>query len=57
VRNVRVNEDQEVDLDLDNQLPIEVLEKTAVCNGHPTDRLGHPTEFIRTNYDYAKYVF
>lgn len=32
--------------------PIEVYSQTAVCDGHPLDGLGHPREFIRTDYAY-----
>lgn len=32
--------------------PIEVYGATAVCDGHPLEGLGHPREFIRTDYAY-----
>lgn len=41
-----------------NDLPsIEVVEETAVCHGHDVEGLGHPTEFIRVNYEFSEYVF
>lgn len=43
-------------IDFESIPPVEVADYTAVCDGDPIREMGHPTEFIRVNYDYAVYV-
>jgi len=38
-------------LDFENLPPIAVEGETAVCNGFHSNGMGHPTEYIRINYD------
>lgn len=38
-------------LDLEALPPIEVEGQTAVCNGFHSNGMGHPTEYIRVNFE------